>query len=36
VPDVPDVPDVPGAKAVCEELKTRFLGGRRKTGETES
>jgi hypothetical protein len=28
--------DVPGAKAVYEELKIRFPGGKRKTGETES
>jgi hypothetical protein len=28
--------DVPGAKAVYEELKTRFPGGKRKTGEPES
>lgn len=28
--------DVPGAKAVYEELKTRFPGGKRKTGETET
>jgi hypothetical protein len=28
--------DIPGAKAVYEELKTRFPGGKRKTGETES
>jgi hypothetical protein len=28
--------DVPGAKAVYAELKTRFPGGKRKTGETES
>jgi hypothetical protein len=27
--------DIPGAKAVYEELKTRFPGGKRKTGETE-
>jgi hypothetical protein len=26
--------DIPGAKAVYEELKTRFPGGKRKTGET--
>ena len=26
--------DVPGAKAVYEELKTRFPGGKRKAGET--
>jgi hypothetical protein len=26
--------DVPGAKTVYEELKTRFPGGKRKTGET--
>ncbi|MDR0645009.1 MAG: hypothetical protein LBG05_08960 [Treponema sp.] len=26
--------DVPGAKAVYEELKTRFPGGKRKSGET--
>jgi hypothetical protein len=28
--------DIPGAKAVYEELKTRFPGVKRKTGETES
>jgi hypothetical protein len=28
--------DVPGAKAVYEELRTRFPGGKRKTGETET
>jgi hypothetical protein len=28
--------DVPGAKAVYEELRTRFPGGKRKTGEPES
>jgi hypothetical protein len=28
--------DIPGAKAVYEELKTRFPGGKRKTGETET
>jgi hypothetical protein len=28
--------DVPGAKAVYEELKTRFPGGKRKTNETET
>jgi hypothetical protein len=28
--------DIPGAKAVYEELKTRFPGGRRKGGETET
>jgi hypothetical protein len=28
--------DVPGAKAVYEELKTRFPGVKRKTGEPES
>jgi TolA-binding protein len=28
--------DVPGAKAVYEELKTRFPGGKRKAGETET
>jgi hypothetical protein len=27
---------VPGAKAVYEELKTRFPGGKRKTGETRT
>jgi hypothetical protein len=27
--------DIPGAKAVYEELKKRFPGGRRKTNETE-
>jgi hypothetical protein len=27
--------DVPGAKAVYEELKKRFPGGKRRTGETE-
>jgi hypothetical protein len=27
--------DIPGAKAVYEELKTRFPGGKRKAGETE-
>jgi hypothetical protein len=26
--------DIPGAKAVYEELKTRFPGGKRKSGET--
>jgi hypothetical protein len=26
--------DVPGAKAVYEELKTRFPGGKRKSGVT--
>jgi hypothetical protein len=26
--------DVPGAKAVYEELKPRFPGGKRKSGET--
>jgi hypothetical protein len=26
--------DIPGAKAVYEELRTRFPGGKRKTGET--
>ena len=30
------VQDVPGAKVVYEELKTRFPGGRRKAGETET
>jgi hypothetical protein len=25
--------DAPGAKAVYEELRTRFPGGKRKTGE---
>ncbi|MDR1583867.1 MAG: hypothetical protein LBS55_11550 [Prevotellaceae bacterium] len=30
------VQDVPGAKAVYEELKTRFPGGKRKPGETET
>jgi hypothetical protein len=29
-------PDIPGAKAVYEELKTRFPGGKRKTGGTET
>jgi hypothetical protein len=28
--------DIPGAKAVYEELKSRFPGGKRKTGETET
>jgi hypothetical protein len=28
--------DVPGTKAVYEELRTRFPGGKRKTGETET
>ena len=28
--------DVPGAKAVYEELRTRFPGGKRKSGETET
>jgi hypothetical protein len=28
--------DVPGAKTVYEELKTRFPGVERKTGESES
>jgi hypothetical protein len=28
--------DVPGAKAVYEELKTRFPGGKRKSGATET
>jgi len=28
--------DIPGAKAVYEELKKRFPGGKRKPGETES
>jgi hypothetical protein len=28
--------DIPGAKAVYEELKTRFPGGKRKTGEAET
>jgi hypothetical protein len=28
--------DVPGAKAVYEELKTRFHGSRRKAGEMET
>jgi hypothetical protein len=28
--------DIPGAKAVYEELKTRFPGGKRKTEETKS
>jgi hypothetical protein len=28
--------DVPGAKAVYEELKTRFPGGKRKAGQTET
>jgi hypothetical protein len=27
---------MPGAKAVYEELKTRFPGGKRKTGVTET
>jgi hypothetical protein len=27
--------DIPGAKAVYEELKTHFPGGKRKAGETE-
>jgi hypothetical protein len=27
--------DIPGAKAVYEELKKRFPGGKRKTNETE-
>jgi hypothetical protein len=26
--------DIPGAKAVYEELKTRFPGGKRKSAET--
>jgi hypothetical protein len=26
--------DIPGAKAIYEELKTRFPGGKRKNGET--
>jgi hypothetical protein len=28
--------DVPGAKAVYDELKTRFSGSKRKSGETET
>ena len=28
--------DVPGAKAIYEELKTRFPGGKRKSGGTET
>jgi hypothetical protein len=28
--------DIPGAKAVYEELKTRFPSGKRKTGEAET
>jgi hypothetical protein len=28
--------DIPGAKAVYGELKTRFPGSKRKTGETET
>jgi hypothetical protein len=28
--------NIPGAKAVYEELKTRFPGSKRKTGETET
>jgi hypothetical protein len=28
--------DIPGAKAVYEELKTRFPGGKRKSSETET
>jgi hypothetical protein len=28
--------DIPGAKAVYEELKTLFPGGKRKTGETKT
>jgi hypothetical protein len=28
--------DVSGAKAVYEELKARFPGGKRKTSETET
>jgi hypothetical protein len=28
--------DIPGAKAVYEELKNRFPGGKRKVGETET
>jgi hypothetical protein len=28
--------DIPDTKAVYEELKTRFPGGKRKTGETET
>jgi hypothetical protein len=28
--------DIPGAKAVYDELKTRFPGGKRKSGETET
>jgi hypothetical protein len=27
--------DIPGAKAICEELKARFPGGRRKGGAAE-
>jgi hypothetical protein len=30
------VQDIPGAKAVYEELKTRFPGGKRKSSETET
>jgi hypothetical protein len=28
--------DIPGAKAVYDELKTRFPGGKRRSGETET
>jgi hypothetical protein len=28
--------DIPGAKAVYEELKTRFPGGKRRTGGSQS
>jgi hypothetical protein len=28
--------DIPGAKAVYDALKTRFPGGKRKPGETET
>jgi hypothetical protein len=28
--------DVPGGKVVYDELKTRFPGGKRKSGETET
>jgi hypothetical protein len=28
--------DIPGAKAVYEELRTRFPGGKRKSSETET
>jgi hypothetical protein len=30
------VQDIPGAKAVYEELKTRFPGGKRTPGEIET